>query len=293
MQARREAMAADLVVVNHHLFFADLSLRDSGVAELLPTVDAAVFDEAHQLVEAGVQFLGTQLATGQLIDIGRDMLAAGLRHARGLLPWADLQARLERAARELRLVAAGPLREVRGVLKLCAGRARRRTAGAAAGSGRRRAGGGRRDGAGGRDRAGISQARTARAHPGAAGRALRAGRAGRPRALGRPDAAAGAAGGVAAGHPRDAHAAAPGVAQELDLHVGDAGRRRRAVVVHVDPRGWKTPSGCASAAPSTTRRTRASGCRRGCLCRTPPTIRRRWARWPGVARWRWAAALSC
>jgi ATP-dependent DNA helicase DinG len=58
VQARREAMAADLVVVNHHLFFADMALRDSGVAELLPTVDAAVFDEAHQLVEAGVQFLG-------------------------------------------------------------------------------------------------------------------------------------------------------------------------------------------------------------------------------------------
>ena len=118
MQARREAMAADLVVVNHHLFFADMALRDSGVAELLPTVDAAVFDEAHQLVEAGVQFLGTTLATGQAIDLGRDLLAAGLQHARGLEPWADLQAGVERAARELRLAAAGPQREVRGMLKL-------------------------------------------------------------------------------------------------------------------------------------------------------------------------------
>jgi len=118
MQARRDAMAADLVVVNHHLFFADLALRDSGVAELLPTVDAAVFDEAHQLVEAGVQFLGTTLATGQAIDLARDVLAAGLQHARGLQPWADIQAALELAARELRLVAAGALREVRGVLKL-------------------------------------------------------------------------------------------------------------------------------------------------------------------------------
>ncbi len=117
MQARREAMAADLVVVNHHLFFADMALRDSGVAELLPTVDAAVFDEAHQLVEAGVQFLGTTLATGQAIDLGRDLLAAGLQHARGLQPWAELQAGIERAARELRLACAGPNREVRGVLK--------------------------------------------------------------------------------------------------------------------------------------------------------------------------------
>ena len=117
MHARRDAMAADLVVVNHHLFFADMSLRDSGVAELLPTVDVAVFDEAHQLVEAGVQFLGTQLATGQAIDLGRDLLAAGLQHARGLQPWAELQAGIERAARELRLACAGPIHEVRGVLK--------------------------------------------------------------------------------------------------------------------------------------------------------------------------------
>jgi ATP-dependent DNA helicase DinG len=118
MQARREAMAADLVVVNHHLFFADLALRDSGVAELLPTVDAAVFDEAHQLVEAGVQFLGTQLSTGQAIELARDLLAQGLRHARGLQPWHELHAALELAARELRLQAAGAMREVRGIVKL-------------------------------------------------------------------------------------------------------------------------------------------------------------------------------
>jgi ATP-dependent DNA helicase DinG len=118
MQARREAMAADLVVVNHHLFFADLALRDSGVAELLPTVDAAVFDEAHQLVEAGVQFLGTMLSTGQALDLGRDMLAAGLQFARGLQPWADLQNGLEHATRELRLAAAGNITEVRAMLKL-------------------------------------------------------------------------------------------------------------------------------------------------------------------------------
>jgi len=120
MQARREAMAADLVVVNHHLFFADMALRDSGVAELLPTVDAAVFDEAHQLVEAGVQFLGTALGTGQAVDLGRDLLAAGLRHARGLQPWSELQDGIEHAARELRLAAAGPQlasRELRGVVK--------------------------------------------------------------------------------------------------------------------------------------------------------------------------------
>ena len=118
VKARREAMAADLVVVNHHLFFADLSLRDSGVAELLPTVEAAVFDEAHQLVETGLQFLGTILSSNQAIDFGRDLLAAGLTHARGQAEWQALAGALDRAARELRLACAGPLREVKGILKL-------------------------------------------------------------------------------------------------------------------------------------------------------------------------------
>lgn len=118
MQARRDAMAADLVVVNHHLFFADMALRDSGVAELLPTVEAAVFDEAHQLVEAGVQFLGATLSTAQALDLSRDVLALGLQHARGLRDWHELAAGIDKAARELRLVCAGELREVRGVVKV-------------------------------------------------------------------------------------------------------------------------------------------------------------------------------
>ncbi len=118
VKARREAMAADLVVVNHHLFFADLALRDSGVAELLPTVDAVVFDEAHQLVEIGLQFLGNTLSTAQVLDFNRDMLAVGLAQARGLVPWPDLAGALDRAARELRLACAGHLTELRGVVKL-------------------------------------------------------------------------------------------------------------------------------------------------------------------------------
>ncbi len=118
MKARREAMAADLVVVNHHLFFADMALRDSGVAELLPSVEVAVFDEAHQLAEAGVQFLGTTLGSAQVIDYARDLLAAGLQHARGLVAWPDIAAACDRAARDLRLAAVGSLGEVRGSFKL-------------------------------------------------------------------------------------------------------------------------------------------------------------------------------
>ena len=76
-----------------------MALRDSGVAELLPSVEVAVFDEAHQLVEAGVQFLGTTLGSAQLIDFARDMLAAGLQQARGLLPWPELARGLRPRAR--------------------------------------------------------------------------------------------------------------------------------------------------------------------------------------------------
>ncbi|UUZ76228.1 ATP-dependent DNA helicase [Polaromonas sp. P1(28)-13] len=103
--ARREAMAADVVVINHHLFFADLAVRESGVAELLPSVRIAIFDEAHQLNETGVQFLGNNLTTGQLLDFSRDMLAAGLQLARGLVDWQEVVGKAERAARELRLCA--------------------------------------------------------------------------------------------------------------------------------------------------------------------------------------------
>ncbi|HEY1229172.1 MAG TPA: ATP-dependent DNA helicase, partial [Ramlibacter sp.] len=112
--ARREALAADVVVINHHLFFADLAVRESGMAELLPTVRVAIFDEAHQLNETGVQFLGAQLGTSQLLDFSRDMLAAGLQLARGLVDWQQVASGTERAARELRLVigrsATGRLR---------------------------------------------------------------------------------------------------------------------------------------------------------------------------------------
>ena len=118
IKARREAMVADVVVVNHHLFFADMALRDTGVAELLPSVEVALFDEAHQLTEAGVQFLGTTLGTAQVIDFARDMLGAGLQQARGLVPWQELAGACDRAARDLRIAAAGPLRDLRGTLKL-------------------------------------------------------------------------------------------------------------------------------------------------------------------------------
>jgi len=111
--ARRDALSADVVVVNHHLFFADLVVRESGMAELLPSVQTVIFDEAHQLNEIGVQFLGQQLTTGQLLDFARDLLAGGNEHARGVCHWTTLASDIEYSARDLRMVVGGLDRSVR------------------------------------------------------------------------------------------------------------------------------------------------------------------------------------
>nr|WP_235851381.1 ATP-dependent DNA helicase [Paraburkholderia acidicola] len=103
MQARREAQQADIVVVNHHLFFADIMLRDTGMAELLPTANTIVFDEAHQLPETATLFFGETLSTAQLLELARDAVAEGLGHARDAVEWVKLGGALERAARDVRL----------------------------------------------------------------------------------------------------------------------------------------------------------------------------------------------
>lgn len=100
--ARREAMGADVVVVNHHLLFADMAVRESGVAELLPTVRVVVVDEAHQLNEIGVQFLGTQLGGAQLRDFARDLEAAGRQSAAGFADWQALADGVAAAAGQVR-----------------------------------------------------------------------------------------------------------------------------------------------------------------------------------------------
>lgn len=99
--ARRAAMGADVVVVNHHLFFADWALRESGVAELLPSVDVAVFDEAHQLKDVVVQFLGQSLSSRQMLDWAREVLLSTQVQARGLRDWNALAAEVERVVQAL------------------------------------------------------------------------------------------------------------------------------------------------------------------------------------------------
>lgn len=103
MKARRSAQEADVVVVNHHLFFADLVLRDEGITDLLPTANTVIFDEAHQLPETATLFFGEVVSTAQLMELARDVLAEGHTHARDAMAWVDAISPLEKATRDLRL----------------------------------------------------------------------------------------------------------------------------------------------------------------------------------------------
>ena len=104
MEARKQALAADVVVVNHHLFFADVVLREEGVSELLPSANTVVFDEAHQLPETASLFFGQTVATSQLIELARDTRMEAVIGAREYAALPDAAHALDKAARDLRLV---------------------------------------------------------------------------------------------------------------------------------------------------------------------------------------------
>ena len=103
LNARREALSADLVVVNHHLFFADVMLKDDGLGELLPACNAVIFDEAHQLPEVAGLFFGQSLGTAQLVELARDARDEGIAAAKDYAPLQDAVRLLDKAARDLRL----------------------------------------------------------------------------------------------------------------------------------------------------------------------------------------------
>jgi len=103
MKARREALAADVLVVNHHLFLADLALRDDAVRDFLPTADTVILDEAHQLPKIAAEFFGTGWTLAQLADLVHDARAIGLARAADGAAWVTLTQAIESAGRELRL----------------------------------------------------------------------------------------------------------------------------------------------------------------------------------------------
>ena len=102
-RARRRAVDADLAVVNHHLFLADMVLKEAGYGELLPSAEVVVFDEAHQLPELASQFFSETLGSRQLLELASDSRKAYFDEAADLPGFPELLDRFEKAVRDLRL----------------------------------------------------------------------------------------------------------------------------------------------------------------------------------------------
>lgn len=81
VKARREAQEADIVVVNHHLLLADMAIKEEGFGELLPSADAFIIDEAHQLPEVASRFFGRGFSSRQLNNLISDTIAEQVKDA--------------------------------------------------------------------------------------------------------------------------------------------------------------------------------------------------------------------
>ncbi|MDQ3260530.1 MAG: ATP-dependent DNA helicase [Pseudomonadota bacterium] len=103
LKARKAALEADIVVINHHLFFADVILRDEGSGELLPACNTVIFDEAHQLPEVATLFFGESVSSAQLVELARDTRVEAAGGAKDFAALPKAADDLERTARELRL----------------------------------------------------------------------------------------------------------------------------------------------------------------------------------------------
>jgi ATP-dependent DNA helicase DinG len=103
VNARKKAQAADVVVINHHLLLADMTLKNEGFAELLPNADAFIIDEAHQLYDVAARFFGDTVSSRQLISLMRDTVAEQVNDASDMVELRDYAEALEKAARDFRL----------------------------------------------------------------------------------------------------------------------------------------------------------------------------------------------
>ena len=126
LKARKAALEADVVVVNHHLFFADVMLRDEGLAELLPACNTLILDEAHQLPDTATLFFGEELTSGQLAELARDAEVAARTGAREVAELPDAAAGIGPAIGKLRLALGRYARQDRAARRRGKGRLHRR-----------------------------------------------------------------------------------------------------------------------------------------------------------------------
>ncbi|GAA5219310.1 ATP-dependent DNA helicase [Corallincola platygyrae] len=103
-KARKKAKDADLVVVNHHLFLADMVLKDVGFGELIPDAQLVVFDEAHQLPDIAASYFGENVSTRQLSDLSKDLRRVYLTELKDTKQLGKAADMLEKAAADFRLL---------------------------------------------------------------------------------------------------------------------------------------------------------------------------------------------
>ncbi|MBK5072832.1 ATP-dependent DNA helicase [Budviciaceae bacterium CWB-B4] len=108
VKARRRAMDADLVVVNHHLFLADIVVKETGFAELIPNADVMIFDEAHQLPDIASQYFGQQVTSRQLLDLAKDIIIAYRTEVRDMAQLQKSADRLTQSTQDFRLALGEP-----------------------------------------------------------------------------------------------------------------------------------------------------------------------------------------
>lgn len=104
MTARKDALEADLVVVNHHLFFADMALKDTGFGELIPDVDVIIFDEAHQIPDIASEYFGEHFSSRQVFELCKDIQAEYAANLRDLQQLNKAAMTLEKNILDMRLV---------------------------------------------------------------------------------------------------------------------------------------------------------------------------------------------
>ena len=102
-EARKKAQEADIVVVNHHLLMSDMALKSTGQGEVLPSADAYIIDEAHQLPAIAAQFLGDRISSHQIQELCRDTVREMLQDAPDMPLLQDYSAKTESALRGFRL----------------------------------------------------------------------------------------------------------------------------------------------------------------------------------------------
>ena len=103
VNARKKAQSADIVVINHHLLLADMTLKNEGFAELLPEAEAFIIDEAHQLYDVAARFFGNVVSSRQLISLARDSIAEQVNDASDMAELRDYAEELEKTARDFRI----------------------------------------------------------------------------------------------------------------------------------------------------------------------------------------------